>query len=141
MLLNIITLLVLVAGLVFCILATRRAVADEQPVAAPAPEERRDERIAARCDASLGWLSPRGSTLLPVRVRDISRGGVQVQSPDPLAPGDTVFAHIPQLGIMRTAIVRHCESASSRFRIGLEFQDAPMQVQRFTYHVVERAAR
>jgi hypothetical protein len=140
MVLNVLTWLVFLVALAFCARAVRRAWPAERRSAEPA-EERRTERIYAHCEGSLGWSGPEGNTVVPVQVRDVSGGGLQVHSPDPIEPGSLVFTHIPRLGIMRTAVVRHCRSASRRFRIGLEFRNEPMEVEHRTFQLLTRAEK
>ena len=63
-----------------------------------------------------------GTGALRVRGVNFHRCGALVYAQKPLVPNSIVHFHIPSMCLMGYAHVRHCDEASGKYRIGLEFR-------------------
>jgi hypothetical protein len=58
------------------------------------------------------------------RARDVSDGGMRLQSPIVIEPGMHVFLDVAQYGFPLEGVIRYCVPDNGEFRIGLEFSTA-----------------
>jgi hypothetical protein len=56
---------------------------------------------------------------LPIIIRDASDSGLQLESPEPLAPDEVI--EISHLGSYRQGTVTHCRQEDECYRIGVHF--------------------
>jgi curved DNA-binding protein len=61
------------------------------------------------------------------QARDVSDGGMRLQSPNRIEPGMHVFLDVAQYGFPLEGVIRYCVPSEGGFRIGLEFSSATRQ--------------
>jgi hypothetical protein len=72
--------------------------------------------------ARVQWTDPAGQRRqLQCRAHDLSRGGICLESPEPIETGATVNLEAPKIGVMGEVYVRHCGRVDEGYRIGFEF--------------------
>jgi hypothetical protein len=85
-------------------------------------ENRYCDRFLTMGKIRISWQDRRGKTKLQTgRVVNMSDTGALVKCGASIAPGSLIYIQSPELRIMGSAHVRHCEPLLVRYEIGLQF--------------------
>ena len=86
-----------------------------------AAERRREIRFSTDDPASLLGMNPVRTQPVSVRIRDVSRSGMRLWTPEPLAPGSIIQVRLKALLV--TAEVRYCCEAQDGYYVGVRIED------------------
>lgn len=85
-------------------------------------EKRREPRTATDDPGLLQRIVPFSPDLLPIRIVDVSKGGMQVSASTSLEPGTMVKVRLK--GVIAFGEVRHCRTVGDSYRAGIQLYDA-----------------
>jgi len=86
------------------------------------PDNRYHCRIPTGCRITMSWQDHLGKRRsASARVLDMNGSGALVRTGKSLVPGSYVWVLAKDLGLMGSALVRHCDAGMLYYKVGLQF--------------------
>jgi DnaJ-like protein/PilZ domain-containing protein len=94
---------------------------------------RRHKRKQVEYTLSASWKDEDGVTKFnQAKGVDLSESGIRIECAEPMEVGRYIHVRVDELGLVGTAVVRHCSSRGAKYVIGLELSDGRQSAQEET---------